>query len=111
MAPTSEGAHEVREVLARLQRGDREHERRCADRLDDLRGHPRGVAEPGEAEWDHRQATGGAQPRPEDLLDLVGDELRARVHVTPRAIARRTSGTSARTSGVQSSGYRTKEQS
>ena len=53
-----------------------------------------------------------AQARPEELLDLGRDELRARVN--GRAAARSPGarcGTSARTSGVHSSGYRTNEQS
>ena len=53
-----------------------------------------------------------AQAAPEDLLDLVGDELRSPCAASRRARPRAGSmGSNARTSGVHSSGYRTNEQS
>ena len=46
----------------------------------DVRRHVGRVAERGDAERDHDEAPGGPQAPAEDLLDLVGDELRAGVH-------------------------------
>ena len=65
----------MREVLARFQGSDREHVRRAADAVLDRRRHLRVGADRRDPERDHDEPPRRAQPRSEDLLDLVRDEL------------------------------------
>ncbi len=99
-----ERAHEMREVLAGLEGGDREHERRVAHHVAHRGGHRCFGPQPGDTERDDVEAARRAQAGPEDLLDLRRDELGAGVHRHAAGNGASTSGTSACTSGVHNSG-------
>ena len=102
---TPNALDEVRQVLAGLERRDREHERGAADRRRRRRrgmrasspsgGTPSGITT-------SRPALRSPGPNSSSISVATNSELVCTV--APRAIARRTSGTSARTSGVHSSG-------
>ena len=107
----TERADEMGEVLARLEGADGHDERGVADGGRHRRRHLGCVAEGRDPEGSDDEPARGAQAAAEDLLDLVGDELRSCVQGGSAGHRRRITGSNARTSGVHSSGYRTNEQS